>query len=55
VHLFGLLKHAFRGRHVADTDGLNGAREEFRRFSEEFYATGIENLTQRWKNCVYNE
>jgi hypothetical protein len=30
-------------------------REELRRFSKEFYTTGIQRLMQRWKKYVDNE
>jgi histone-lysine N-methyltransferase SETMAR len=55
-HIFGPLKDALRGRRFADDDELkHSVREELRRFSKEFYATGIQRLTQRWKKCVDNE
>jgi histone-lysine N-methyltransferase SETMAR len=50
-HLFGPLKDALGGRRFVD----DNVREELRRFSNEFYATGIQRLTQRWKKCVENE
>jgi histone-lysine N-methyltransferase SETMAR len=54
-HLIGPLKDALRGRRFADDDELkHSVREELRRLSKEFYATGIQRLTQRWKNCVDN-
>jgi len=40
---------------VDDDDELrNRLREELRRFSKEFYSTGIQRLMQRWKKCVDN-
>lgn len=46
------LRDVFRGRRFADDDSM---REELRRFSKEFYATGTQRLMQRWKNYVDNE
>jgi histone-lysine N-methyltransferase SETMAR len=48
-HLFGHLKDALRGRRFADDDDelKHSVREELRRFSKEFYATGIQRLTER--------
>jgi hypothetical protein len=41
-HLLGPSKDALRGRRFADDDKLkDSVREEIRRFSKEFYATGI--------------
>jgi histone-lysine N-methyltransferase SETMAR len=55
-HLFVLLKDALRGRRFADDDELkHSVSEELRRFSKEFYATGIQHLTQRWGKYVDNE
>jgi histone-lysine N-methyltransferase SETMAR len=55
-HLSGPLKDAIRGRRFADDDVLkHSVREQLRRFSKEFYATGIQRLTQRWIKCVDNE
>ena len=54
-HLFGHLKDTLRGRRFVDDDGLrHRLREELQRFNKEFYSTGIQRLTQRWKKCVDN-
>lgn len=50
---FGFLKDAVRGRRFADDDELRrNVRGEFRGFSQECYATGIQRLTQRWKGVL---
>jgi hypothetical protein len=36
---------------VGDDELKHSVLEELRRFSEMFYATGIQRLTQRWKVC----
>jgi histone-lysine N-methyltransferase SETMAR len=55
-HLYGPLKDALGGRRFADDDELkHSVGEELRRFSKEFYTTGIQRLTQRWKKFVDNE
>ena len=55
-HPFSLLKVALRGCPFADVDELkHGVREKLRRFGKVFYTTDIQRLTQRWKECVYNE
>jgi hypothetical protein len=52
----GSLKDDLRGRSFSDEDELqHSVREELRRSSNEFYATGIQRLTQRCKNYVDNE
>jgi hypothetical protein len=49
-------KDDLRGRTFSDEDELqHSVREELRRSSKEFYATGIQRLTQRCKNYVDNE
>jgi hypothetical protein len=36
-----------------DDDKLKHSKcEELRRFSKEFHATGVQHLTQKWKECV---
>jgi hypothetical protein len=30
----------------------HSVREEFQRFSEQFYAHGIQTVMQKWKKCV---
>jgi hypothetical protein len=55
-HPFSLLEVALRGRPFADVDELkHGVHEELRRFGKEFYATGLQRLMSRWKECVDNE
>jgi histone-lysine N-methyltransferase SETMAR len=54
-NLFDPLKDALRGRRFADDELKHSVREELRRFSIEYYATGIKRLTKRWKKCVDNE
>ena len=49
---FGRLKDALRGRRVADDELKHSVLVDLRLFSKEFYATGIQRLTQRWKKCV---
>jgi hypothetical protein len=54
--LFGSLKDALCGCHFAGNSELkHSVHEEFRRFTTEFYASGIRCLMQRWKNCVDNQ
>jgi hypothetical protein len=53
--LFGPLKFAFRGLSFTEEDELkHSVREELRRFSKEFYATGIQRSMHKWRNCVDN-
>ena len=55
-HIFGLLKDALQGRRfVVDDELKQGVREEFRRFSKEFHASGIKRLTERLNVCVDDE
>jgi hypothetical protein len=54
-NLFGPLKKPLRGRRVADDKLKHSVRQELRRFIKELRATGIQRLTQKWKNCVDNE
>jgi histone-lysine N-methyltransferase SETMAR len=59
LHLFGPLKDAFRGPCFVDDDNdddeiKHTVREHIRRFGKDFYATGIQPLTRRWKKCVDN-
>jgi histone-lysine N-methyltransferase SETMAR len=52
-HLFGPLKDALRGRRFAEDDELKrSVREELRRFSKEFFATGIQHLKQRCNSVL---
>jgi len=54
-HLFGPLKVTFRGRRFTEEHELkHGVREELRRSSKEFYATGIQRSMHKWRNCVDN-
>jgi hypothetical protein len=47
---------ALQGRRFADDDDLKRrVYQKIRRFSTEFYATGIECLMHRWKKCVDKE
>jgi hypothetical protein len=47
-HPFGPLLDAIRERRFAEDDELkHRVREELRRFTQEFHATGIQRLTQR--------
>jgi hypothetical protein len=39
----------------AEDEQKHSAREELRRFSKEFYATGIQRFQEIRKNCVDNE
>ena len=48
-HLFGPLMDALRGRRFVET-----VREESRRFSRGYHATGIERFTHGWEKCVDN-
>jgi hypothetical protein len=49
----GLLKDAFWDTPFCRRwPAKHSMREELRRFSKEFYATGVGRLTQSWKNCV---
>jgi hypothetical protein len=51
-HIFGPLKDALRGRRFTEDDELkHSVREELRRFSKEFFATGMQLLKQR-RNSV---
>jgi hypothetical protein len=53
---FLLRAGCLRGRRFADDDELkHSVREELGRFSKEFYTTGTQRLTQRWKKCVDTE
>jgi hypothetical protein len=54
-HIFGPLKDAPRGRRFAADELKHSVREELRRFGEEFYATEVRPLTEKWKKCAGNE
>lgn len=55
-HLFGPLKDALPGRRFAGDNELKySVREDLRRLSKEFYATGVHLYMQSWKKCVDNE
>jgi hypothetical protein len=40
---------------VDDEELKHSVHEKLHGFSKEFYATGIQHLTKRWKQCVDNE
>ena len=42
-------------RFAEDDELKHSAREKLRRFSKEFYATGIQRFQEIWKKCVDNE
>lgn len=56
LHISGPLEDAVRGRCFVDDDGelKHSLREELRRFSKEFQATGIQRPKQMCKKCVDN-
>jgi hypothetical protein len=54
--LFGPPKDAFWGLRFTEEDELkHSVREELRRFSKEFYATGTQRSMHKWRNCVNNK
>jgi hypothetical protein len=49
-HILGCLQDALQEYRFADDELKYSLRKGMRRFSEEFYTTGIQLLTKRWKN-----
>jgi hypothetical protein len=55
-HLFGPVKDALRGLHIADDKELKQSFcDVFRSRGREFYNNGTQRLTQRWRNCSEND
>jgi hypothetical protein len=55
-HLFGPVKDALYGCHFADDNEMKQSFcDAFRSRGREFYNTGIQRLTQRWKKCFEND
>jgi hypothetical protein len=55
-HLFGPVKNAVRGCHIADGNKLNQSfLDVLRSRGRELYNTGTQRLTQRWQKCVEND
>jgi histone-lysine N-methyltransferase SETMAR len=55
-HLFGRVKCVLHGRHFAhDSELKQSFRDVLRSRDREFYNTGIQHLTQRWRKCVEND
>jgi hypothetical protein len=51
-HLFGLVKDALHGCHFAGDNELKQSfNDVLQSQGREFYSTGIQCLTQRWKKC----